>query len=188
LAAGVSKAKFCELVGIDPSVFDRWYGFPLHAWPVEFLRLYGWAQNMARQMQEWGRDPEAYRPQVPPRAKAGAYPRIAEQVKQLLPGAAKPKLTRFLVRRASGEVFIWTEGLATNHADLEEVYAEDPAEAPRKQTIPDPRKLSPQDVDEMTKETVIVFAASRLGIELDPVRPLAELREQVQAAISSRIT
>jgi hypothetical protein len=83
-AVGLTKAQFCGLVGIDPSVFDRWYANPLHPWPVEFLRYFGWAQRMAQQMREWGKDPEIYKPRLPAAAKAGHYPRTWEQGEQLI--------------------------------------------------------------------------------------------------------
>jgi hypothetical protein len=83
-SVGLSEAAFCELIGMDRTVFHRWYGFPLHSWPSEFLRHYGWAQNMARQLREWGRDPTSYMPQFPSKAKSGSYPRTSAQTEELL--------------------------------------------------------------------------------------------------------
>jgi hypothetical protein len=153
---------------------------------------------MAEFLTERGYDAEKLRPQMPPRTRAGQYPRTTEQGKRLIseiegdsapePGGiiekrAMPKLTRYLVRRATKEVFIWTAAIATRK-DLEEVYAESPAEALKSRTIPDVRNMSIGDLEDMKKDNLILFA-NKLGIELDAARPLSELREQVKAAISS---
>jgi hypothetical protein len=154
---------------------------------------------MARHLASKGWDPEKFRPQLPPRTRAGHYPRTTEDGKQLLsefegdsapePGGivekrAMPKLTRYLVRRETKEVFIWTAAIAT-HKDLEEVYAESAADALKSRTIPDVRNMSIGDLEDMKKDNLILFAKTKLGIDLDATRQLAELREQVTAAISS---
>lgn len=112
----------------------------------------------------------------------GRFPRTAQQVQELLPEAAKPKLTRFLVRRPTGEVFIWRERIALR-GDLEEVFAESAAAALGKQTIPDLRNITREDIEGMKLETLVLFAGHKLGKELDPSLPLAELKDQIIAAV-----
>ncbi len=74
-AARLTHLEFCELVGISPSTFFRWYGFSLAKWPVEFLKPYAQAQNMAKFLAEKGWDPGKFGPQLPRPMKAGRYPR-----------------------------------------------------------------------------------------------------------------
>lgn len=74
-AIGLSEAEFCQLAGIDRSVFYRWYGFPLAEWPRVLLLHYGWAMKMATFLASKGWDPEKFRPEPPPLTKAGRYPR-----------------------------------------------------------------------------------------------------------------
>jgi hypothetical protein len=85
---GLSPAEFCRMVGIHPSTFYRWYGTPLHQWPVEFLRSYAWATAMAGELRKRGIDPAQFEPRLPGRRMpTGRYPRrkgdlVLERAKQ----------------------------------------------------------------------------------------------------------
>jgi hypothetical protein len=83
-AASLSEADFCSLSGIDRSVLFRWYGHCLHRWPTVLLEYYAWATNMASFLASKGWDPEQFRPVPPSPARAGRYPRTAEDGKRLL--------------------------------------------------------------------------------------------------------
>ena len=80
-ACGLDEAEFCALVGIDRSVFYRWYGHPLHKWPAVLLFHFGWAKNMANFLAARGWDPEKFRPLLPLPTTAGQYPRKAGDLK-----------------------------------------------------------------------------------------------------------
>jgi hypothetical protein len=76
----MKPAEFCAIVGLNISTFNRWYGHPLHPWPVEFLRYYGWARAMAQYLRDENIDPEQFKPKIPERAMpTGRYPRTPEQ-------------------------------------------------------------------------------------------------------------
>lgn len=70
-------------------------------------------------------------------------------------------MTRFLVRRNTSEVFIWTEMLA-KRGDLEEVFAETPKEALLKKAMPDPRSISIDDLEQMSKTDLMIFARMKM--------------------------
>ena len=90
---------------------------------------------------------------------------------------------RFLVRRATGEVFIWTELLAKHHSDLEEVYAESAQAATEKAAMPDPGKMSLDVLDSMNKVDLLLFAQVRLGKKLDVTMTKAELSDTIKQLI-----
>lgn len=78
---GLTQKEFCAMAGMDERRFQRWYGHPLYSWPVELLRYYGWAQNMAKLLKEKGYDPDSLKPKIPERPrKEGRYPRKAGQL------------------------------------------------------------------------------------------------------------
>jgi hypothetical protein len=183
--SGLTVSEYCDLCGITVSSFRRWAGHPLTKMPIALLEHFIWAKNMAAFLIERGYDPGRFRPQALPRAPGGHYPRTTDQVQQLIRDV-KPKLTRYLVRRASKEVFIWTEILAANYAELEEVYAQTAAEAVGKPAIPSVQHASATNIDEMNLETLVLFASRKLGINLDPSNSLAKLREQVIATVEGR--
>jgi len=84
--SGMSRKEFCEVVGIRPSTFRRWYGHPLHPWPVEFLRHYVWLQNALVWVRRHGGDPEALKPVIPEQeTPTGRYPRKRGDLKINLP-------------------------------------------------------------------------------------------------------
>jgi hypothetical protein len=71
---GLKPAEFCALVGIERTVFLRWYGHPLHPWPTEFLRYYARAQAMGRYLESQGVDLEQFEPKLPPAKARPAAP------------------------------------------------------------------------------------------------------------------
>ena len=183
--SGLTVGQFCEVCGITVNGFRRWDGHPVTRMPIALLEHFVWAKNMAAFLLERGYDPGKFKAKALPHAAGGHYPRTTDQVQELVRDI-KPKLTRYLVRRSTKEVFIWTAALATNYVDLEEVHAQTPAEALRKPMIPSRQEASPTNIDEMNVETLVLFASHRLGIELEPGRPVAELREHVKRALFSR--
>lgn len=96
------------------------------------------------------------------------------------------KLQRFLVRRASLEVFIWTALLAANHKDLEEVMAADPAAAISTKAMPDPRNVSLAELESMRKADLVIWAKLKLGLELDAKSKHGDLLDEVKLAIFTR--
>lgn len=75
-ASGISQKQFCELVGINASTFTKWYGHPLHDWPIRFMRLFAWQQNARIWMEKQGIDPNRFNAALPTEMhKAGRYPR-----------------------------------------------------------------------------------------------------------------
>lgn len=72
----LTQRAFCEMVGIRESAFVRWYGFPLHPWPIRFLRLFAWTLAARRWMMDNGVDPEQFNPALPTRKiMTGQFPR-----------------------------------------------------------------------------------------------------------------
>lgn len=96
-------------------------------------------------------------------------------------------LTRYLVRRATQQVFIWTEMLS-RRKDLEEVHAANAAEALKKRAIPLTEKVTLDQIEEMGKEDLILFSAVRLGMELDPRLTRAEMQDVVKEKLMLRPT
>ena len=74
-------------------------------------------------------------------------------------------MRRYLVKRNTGQVYIWTEALM-KRGDLEEGWADSPKAATSKQAMPDPKKLSLHDIETMTKADLLVFANVKLGLEV----------------------
>lgn len=93
--------------------------------------------------------------------------------------------TRYLVRRATGDVFIWTEILA-KRPDLEEVFAESAKEALQKDRLPDPRRISLDDLERMTKADLVIFGKVKLGIDLDASAKRGDLLDAVKLELFSR--
>ena len=82
---GLDQKEFCERIGVRPQQFSNWYGHPMHPWPVEFLREYGWAKNMAQYLTDHDIDPEQFKPKIPERVMpTGRYPRKAGQEPKLV--------------------------------------------------------------------------------------------------------
>jgi hypothetical protein len=82
---GMKPAEFCKLIGIDRTVFLRWYGHPLHPWPIEFLRYYGRAQAMGRYLEAQGVDLEQFEPKLPRRSLGPQFPRGPVKQPQAIP-------------------------------------------------------------------------------------------------------
>ena len=97
------------------------------------------------------------------------------------------QLTRYLVRRATAQVYIWTDQLV-KHGDLEEVHAANPAEALKKRTIPLTEKVTLEQIEEMNKEDLILFSAVRLGTEIDQRLTRAEMQDLVKEKLMLRPT
>lgn len=91
-------------------------------------------------------------------------------------------MNRYLVRRSTGEVFAYTELLA-KRGDLDEVYAENPAEAVEKEPVLDPRKVSIADIEKLPKADLIVFARAKLGVEIDDSLERTEIEDKVKEAL-----
>ena len=70
-ACGMTVTEFCELAGIQPSTFYRWYGNPLYQWPTVLLFHIAWARNMGKCLLSRGFDPAYFHPQMPPATKSG---------------------------------------------------------------------------------------------------------------------
>lgn len=94
-----------------------------------------------------------------------------------------PKMQRFLVRRKTREVFIWTEALAKGFPEMEEVLAPTAQDAIDARTMPDPRRISILELESMTKKDLILFAHMKLGLELDAGKPLKRLQDEVKEAV-----
>lgn len=85
-AVGLNITDFCRLAGIEAETFYRWYGHPLHPWPIELLRQYGWAKAMAEKLRELGVDPDGFKPSIPERKMpTGRYPRTSAQAPAFAP-------------------------------------------------------------------------------------------------------
>ena len=82
--AGLNERSFAEFAGITVSSVRRWYGFPLHGWPIALLEMYVHNQTMARFLVNRGWDPERFKASPLPRATQGQYPRTGIQGQQLL--------------------------------------------------------------------------------------------------------
>lgn len=88
---GLSLQKFSELIGMSYSCVKAWSGFPLYAWPVEFLRMYGWSMAMAEKLRSMGVDPEQFRPEIPSkRLKGPSHPRKNGDLVLNMPGEYSP--------------------------------------------------------------------------------------------------
>jgi hypothetical protein len=91
-------------------------------------------------------------------------------------------MNRYLVKRDAKLVFIWTALLA-REPDLEEVFADNAAEALARETIPDPRQLSLDQLERMKKSDLVMFAEVKLQLKLPLDMSMAEMRERIKEAI-----
>lgn len=83
---GMSNTDFIRRTGIREDLFYKWYGNPMHPWPVEFLRLYGYAKAMEKHLMENGVDCTRFQPKLPTTLlKHGRYPRKAGQGPKIAP-------------------------------------------------------------------------------------------------------
>jgi hypothetical protein len=87
-----------------------------------------------------------------------------------------------MVRRATGEVFVWTEQLA-KRKDLEEVVADSPAEAVKKPATLDPRRVSIEQIESLPKDELLVFARLKLGLVLDESMSKPQMQDAVKEAL-----
>ena len=94
-------------------------------------------------------------------------------------------MTRYLVRRATGEAWIWTEQLS-KRKDLEEVYAESPAKAVEKPAVLDPRNITIAEIESMPKADLIIFGEVKLGLKLDGAETKAQIQDRVKEALLLR--
>lgn len=95
------------------------------------------------------------------------------------------KMQRFLVRRGSGDVFIWTAELAKRD-DLEEVFAENVDEALKKEAMPDPRKISLDQLEGMGKTDLLIFARLKLGMDIPASKTIPEIQDLVKEKLFTR--
>lgn len=58
---GMTPQQFCDSIPIDPGIFSRFYGFPMHPWPLRLLEYMIWANNMSAFLREKGYDPEKFK-------------------------------------------------------------------------------------------------------------------------------
>ena len=91
-------------------------------------------------------------------------------------------MKRFLVRRNSGDVYVWTEQLA-KRGDLEEVWADGAKEALEKKAMPDPKRITLEELERMGKADLLIFAEVKLGLKLDASREKAKLQDDVKEAL-----
>jgi hypothetical protein len=94
-------------------------------------------------------------------------------------------MTRYLVRRETGEVFVWTEILALRK-DLEEVFADSAKEALMKQSVPDPKNISLGQIEAMSKADLLVFAKLKLGLDLQADMTKAMMQDEIKLALFTR--
>lgn len=94
-------------------------------------------------------------------------------------------LVRYLVRRKTEDVYIWTEMLA-KRKDLDEVFARSPKEALQKNTMPNPKTLSLDELEALTKEELILFGRLKLGLteeDMSPKKTRDELLDVVKPVV-----
>ena len=89
---------------------------------------------------------------------------------------------RFMIRRATQEVWIWSEMLS-QQTDLEEVWAEKPDEALLRPKMPDPRQVSIEQIEGMTKADLLIFGGVKLGIEMPENETKAQLQDRAKEAL-----
>ena len=79
---GLNGTQFARIADFPHAQFKAWHGHCMYGWPVEFLRYYGWAQNMSEKLKSMGIDPDEFKPQIPDRmAGGGRYPRKKDAIK-----------------------------------------------------------------------------------------------------------
>lgn len=91
-------------------------------------------------------------------------------------------MNRYLVRRATGEVWLWTE-LLSRRRDLEEVYAESTDRALKKPSMLDPKKVSIAEIEAMPKADLAIFAEIKLGLSVTGQESKSELQDRVKEAL-----
>lgn len=64
--AGMSERDFFELARIERTAFLRWYGHPLHEWPLVLLRAHVEVLAMRKWFAEHGVDTEQFKPKTLP--------------------------------------------------------------------------------------------------------------------------
>lgn len=96
-------------------------------------------------------------------------------------------MQRYLVRRATSQVFVWTDMLS-KRADLEEVHAENPADALQQKPVPTLDGVSMDAIEAMTKRELIFFARLRLGLELVETMKVSEMQDSVKERLIMRPT
>jgi hypothetical protein len=74
-ALGMERIDFCRLFDVPHQTFQNWRGWPLHNWPIELLRWYGYAKNMEAKLKELGYDVTTFEVQLPKPHRMGQYPR-----------------------------------------------------------------------------------------------------------------
>lgn len=94
------------------------------------------------------------------------------------------RLKRYLVRRNTSDVYVWTEQLAKREG-LEEVWAKDAKEALTKEAMPDPRRISLDQLENMSRADLIIFADAKLGMALPATDSKAALLDLVKQAVFS---
>ena len=92
------------------------------------------------------------------------------------------KLNRYLVRRNTSDVFVWTEALA-KRSGLEEVYAPNAKEALTKEAMPDPRQLSLDQLERMMLHDLVIFAEVKLGLDIAQGTTKAEALDIIKAVV-----
>lgn len=93
-----------------------------------------------------------------------------------------PPLIRYLVRRSTGDVWIWSEYLASR-PDVEEVYARDPKSALERPPMPNPDKVSIEQIEQMTVQELLIFGCVKLGLPLEEGMPKSELKNSIKEAL-----
>lgn len=77
----LTTAEFCEIADIHHAVYYKWYGHPLHGWPVRFLDLLYRVRAMEAYLRDQGVAPERFKPVLPVDLhKNGRYPRKKGQL------------------------------------------------------------------------------------------------------------
>lgn len=87
---------------------------------------------------------------------------------------------RFLVNRTTLEVFVWTQMLSSAFPDFEEVYATNAEEARQKKAMPDPRTISIERLEEMSKADLLIFAKVKLGLDLKADQTKEEIGDAIK--------
>lgn len=100
-------------------------------------------------------------------------------------------LQRFLVNRETGDVWIWTQRLAESYPQFEEVFARDAKEAKIKRAMPDPRTVSIAQLEDMSKNDLILFATVKMEPAVSTVEELEkltkdEIRDRIKEELFTR--
>lgn len=96
-------------------------------------------------------------------------------------------MQRFLVRRGTdgkvqpNQVYIWTEALA-KRGDMHEVFAESAEAARNADTMPDPKNMTLGQLEQMTKQELLIFARVKFGLNLSAEMTKDKLQDEIKAA------